>query len=311
VNTAAVLARPAAPHTPPAIGTDRVVVTVAWTALLTASALPQIVLGEVASGVGLWPIVLGQLTLLAGLLMAARSVTRLSSLVRPAQWLLAMAIGWHVVVGGVTHTDAWQNWQHGVPWVVRGAVVQVLLFTPTAFLVAFGPGRLGRKALRLCSGDETRHAAPSIYTARRRPSWRQLGWFWGIGITAGTATAMWFALGSRIDSLTVLVWSLPFIAVLAATNTFNEEFGYRNVPLAVLPAAVGTRSSVAMTGLLFGLAHYYGNPPAASGVALATFLGVLLAKSMIDTGGSRWAWRLHWLQDMVIFSFLTLAWEQL
>jgi membrane protease YdiL (CAAX protease family) len=89
----------------------------------------------------------------------------------------------------------------------------------------------------------------------------------------------------------VLVWSLPIIAVLAATNTINEEFSYRNVPLPVLPAAVGTRSSVAMTGLLFGLAHYYGNPPVASGVALAAFLGVLLAKSMIDTGGSQWAWR--------------------
>jgi membrane protease YdiL (CAAX protease family) len=71
---------------------------------------------------------------------------------------------------------------------------------------------------------------------------------------------------------------------------------------------IGIRQAMLATGLLFGLAHYYGNPPGASGVLLATFLGVFIAKSMIETGGSKWAWIIHWLQDMVIFSFLTVAW---
>jgi len=44
---------------------------------------------------------------------------------------------------------------------------------------------------------------------------------------------------------------------------------------------------LAATGLLFGLAHYYGNPPGASGVLLAAFLGMLLAESMIETGSSK------------------------
>jgi membrane protease YdiL (CAAX protease family) len=105
----------------------------------------------------------------------------------------------------------------------------------------------------------------------------------------------------------VLLWSLPLIAVLAATNTVNEEVGYRDVPLAVLPSVVGTRGALAATGLLFGLALFYGNPPSASGVLLAAFLGVLLVRSMLETGGSKWAWLIHWLQDMVIFSFLALA----
>ena len=104
---------------------------------------------------------------------------------------------------------------------------------------------------------------------------------------------------------------LPAVAVLALTNTVNEEFGYRNVPLAVLPSVIGTRGALAATGLLFGLAHFYGNPPGASGVLLAAFLGVLLAKSMLETGGSKWAWLIHWLQDVVIFSFLAVAWSNL
>jgi hypothetical protein len=32
---------------------------------------------------------------------------------------------------------------------------------------------------------------------------------------------------------------------------------------------------------------------------------------MVETGGSTWAWIIHWLQDMVIFSFLALAWSNL
>ena len=154
-------------------------------------------------------------------------------------------------------------------------------------------------------------ARAGLYTGGTRPAWRRLGTFWAVGITAGTATAMWFAVGSEVGDVSVLLWSLPAIALLAATNTVNEEFGYRNVPLAVLPPVTGTRGALAATGLLFGLAHYYGNPPAASGVLLAAFLGVLLAKSIVETGGSKWAWTIHWLQDVVIFSFLALAWGNL
>ena len=44
-------------------------------------------------------------------------------------------------------------------------------------------------------------------------------------------------------------------------------------------------------------------------VLLAAFLGYLLGKSMIETGGSRWAWLIHWLQDVIIFSFLVMGWS--
>jgi hypothetical protein len=222
-----------------------------------------------------------------------------------------MAAGWQMALGGLTATQAWHDWQHSVPWVARGVVVQASLFLPTLLLVVLGPGRLGRTALRLRAGDDRARAGAGIYTAGTRPAWCRLGTFWAVGITAGTATAMWFALGAKAGDATVLLWALPVIAVLAATNTLNEEFGYRNVPLAVLPPVIGTRGALGATGLLFGLAHYYGNPPGASGVLLAAYLGVLLAKSMVETGGSKWAWIIHWLQDVVIFSFLAAAWENL
>jgi hypothetical protein len=303
------------PGTSPALEADRsrrdvLVVSVFWAAVALASALPQIVLTEV-TGSAPWLLAVGQVAALLGLWAEVRRSLRLQALDAPLRWLVAMATGWHLVVGGLLGTQAWADWQHSVPWVARGTVVQVLLFVPTLLLVVLGPGRLGRAALRLRAGDDRARARAGVYTLGRRPTWRRLGTFWAVGITVGTATAMWLALGSRLDDVSVLLWSLPAIAVLAATNTVSEEFGYRNVPLAVLPPVLGPRAALAATGLLFGLAHYYGNPPGASGVALSAFLGVLLAKSMVESGGSTWAWVIHWLQDMVIFSFLALAWSNL
>jgi len=291
-------------------GADPLTRGVFWAALAVASALPQIVVAE-ATGKAPWLLGVGQVSALLVLLVAVRRSASLRVLDAPLRWLVAMAAGWHVVLGGLLSTQAWDDWQHSVPWVARGAVVQALVFVPTLLLVALGPGRLGRDALRLRAGEDRAPARADVYTAGARPTWRRLGAFWAVGITAGTATAMWFAVGSKAADPAVLLWSLPAVALMAATNTVNEEFGYRNVPLAVLPALLGTRGALAATGLLFGLAHYYGNPPGASGVLLAGFLGVLLAKSMIETGGSKWAWIIHWLQDMVIFSFLTVAWTNL
>ncbi len=292
------------------VSQDRAVAAMFWMALLLASGLPQILVTEL-TGRAPWQLALAQVLVLLTLLVAARRLRWLRVLDAPVRWLVAMAAGWHLVIGGLLDTQAWDDWQHSVPWVARGAVVQALLVVPTVLLVVLGPGRLGGAALRLQAGDDRVRARAGVYTGGSRPTWRRLGTFWAVGITAGTATAMWSALRPEVGEPSVLLWSLPAIALLAATNTVNEEFGYRNVPLAVLPAVTGVRGALGATGLLFGLAHYYGNPPAASGVLLAAFLGMLLAKSMVETGGSKWAWIIHWLQDVVIFSFLAAAWENL
>ena len=310
MTTHLVAARPS-PHSGTTGRTAQGTATVVWTLVLASSSLPQIVYSEATGrNAPLW-LALAQAGALLCVLAAGSWVKGCRRLSGTVLWLLAMVVGWNLVISGVTGTDDWATWQHQVPWVVRGAVVQLLLFVPTLLLVILGPGRLGRRELRLVTGDDDVAAGRGIYTAGASPSWRRLGWCWALLITLGTATAMTSALGSKAQDLATWAWSLPAIAVLAATNTVNEEFGYRNVPLAVLREAIGVRGAMLATGVLFGLAHYYGNPPGASGVLLAGFLGVLLAKSMIETAGSKWAWALHWLQDLVIFSFLAAAWSAL
>jgi CAAX prenyl protease-like protein len=262
----------------------------AWGALALGSALPLILWQELSGAPApLW-LLLAQAGALLALIFAPRRLPALEQLEGFVLWLLALAVGWHLVLGGVFAVPAWQEWQRGVPWVVRGAVVQVLVFVPTLLLVLFGVGRRSRRELRLAWGDGGASASPDPYTLWRRPAWRRLGSLWAVLISVGTLTAMLFAIPPEAGMLARLLPVLPVVLLLAAANTFNEEFQFRNVPLATLPALLGKAQALLLTGVYFGLEHYYGNPPAFSGVLLATFLGYLLGKSMLETGGSRWTW---------------------
>ena len=66
------------------------------------------------------------------------------------------------------------------------------------------------------------------------------------------------------------------------------------------------RPGEAEAGLLLGEGHYYGVPYGVVGVLLAGFLGWFLGKSMQETGGFVWAWLIHFLQDVIIFTFLLM-----
>ena len=280
----------------------------AWGALALGSAIPLILWQELSGNpVPIWLLIAQALALLA-LLFAAHRLPALRPFENLLRWLLCLAVGWHLILGGVFATSAWQEWQQDVPWVVRGAVAQALIFVPSLLLVFTGVGRRSLQDLRLSWGDGTATASPDPLTLWRRPAWRTLGPVWAVLISVGTLTAMFFAIPPEAGSLAKLLPVLPIVPLLAATNTLNEEFQFRNAPLATLPELFGKVQALLLTAVYFGLEHYYGNPPALSGVLLATFLGYLLGKSMLETGGSRWAWTIHWLHDVIIFSFLTMSW---
>jgi hypothetical protein len=59
--------------------------------------------------------------------------------------------------------------------------------------------------------------------------------------------------------------------------------------------------------LFFGIAHFYGVPYGFLGVGLATLNGWLLGKAMLETRGMFWAWWMHFLQDIVIFTFIAMG----
>jgi len=88
----------------------------AWGALAIGSALPLILWQELtgASEAPLW-LLFTQAGALLVLLLAARRLPGLDHLEGFVLWLLALAVGWHLILGGVFSIPAWQEWQQYLP----------------------------------------------------------------------------------------------------------------------------------------------------------------------------------------------------
>lgn len=100
--------------------------------------------------------------------------------------------------------------------------------------------------------------------------------------------------------LVALALALPFAAVNAAV----EEGIVRIALLEVTIDALGAARAAWLSGALFGAVHYFGVPGGLPGVAMAGFLGFVLARSVIETRGALGAWLVHFVQDVVIFTVL-------
>ena len=139
-------------------------------------------------------------------------------------------------------------------------------------------------------------------------SWFQIGRNFAVIVTGVTALAVLLpaALGGAAD-LGQLVGLLPFILLFALTNAIVEEAIFRFGLVATLAGHVSPGKIALLSGAIFGAIHFFGVPGGPLGVALAGFLGWLLAKSMLETRGVQWALTIHFLQDVVIFSAIFLV----
>lgn len=98
---------------------------------------------------------------------------------------------------------------------------------------------------------------------------------------------------------------LLILALLyALSNSFVEESITRLGVVVCLKDRLPHNQIALISGGLFGLVHYWGNPGGLPGVFLAFFLGWFLAKSILETKGIFWAWLIHFLQDIIIITAL-------
>ena len=97
------------------------------------------------------------------------------------------------------------------------------------------------------------------------------------------------------------------VLILASMNAFFEEVSFRSALLGPLREAVDQRQAVLLTAAFFGIAHYYGVPYGLAGVVMAGFLGWFLGKSMTEMKGLFWPWFIHFLQDVIVFSFMAIG----
>lgn len=134
-------------------------------------------------------------------------------------------------------------------------------------------------------------------------SWYKTGISYLLVITISTALFMYFSAG-KSTNWSNLIPLLPFVILFSLSNSFNEEIISRFAVVGLLDGHMKPVHIMWSAALIFGLIHYFGNPGGPVGMLMAGFLAWLLAKSIIETQGIGIAWGVHFVQDIVIYSFL-------
>jgi hypothetical protein len=287
----------------------RVIPVVAWIAVLGAS-VPKIILQEVfnfpvspnlqavmAAGVGILGLLL---SLLWADLRPLRQFFGLFLVLVGAEWL---------VYTRLDLLPAYRSWLNNPSFNVYMLAEQSLrLVVSLLIIAALLAFKRKFSAFFLVKGDLAAPVGPVKWLGTKDgETWRTFGRNFAVFLSLGTLAFLVIAGRPPLD---IVVKALPFfpaVLLAAALNAFNEEMTYKASFLSVLEDAAGRKQALLLMAAYFGIGHYYGIPYGIVGVAMATFLGWLLGKSMLETRGFAWAWFLHFLQDVLIFSFLAIG----
>ncbi len=176
-----------------------------------------------------------------------------------------------------------------------GVLLLARLLGPLSFKKFFGLGKLDApvEPVRLIG-----------LTPQPGESWLQVGRNFAFIITGVTFIFIYLQAirGNSIAAANLRY--LPWILVFSVTNAFTEEMITRFAVVSALDGLIPARYIYLVSAAIFGLVHYFGTPGGIAGVLMAGFMGWLLAKSIVECRGIAWAWLIHGLQDIVIFTGL-------
>jgi membrane protease YdiL (CAAX protease family) len=280
---------------------------IAWSAMLAASALPEI-LFQWGGTPPLW-LPLGQVALLLGaaVVFALSPVTR--GLCGFILALAALRLGWSVIMPAIAFSDTVARWAQGLDWGARLFLGRLLAVSGAlVMLITLIGSGLTRGDLFLRRGQLDALAQPEKVLWFRRPiPWTRFGT--QLLIIFGVVLPLFLIFTVRPDFAQAgRIWHfLPWGIAIALLNAANEEFQFRCVLLARLRESLRDKEAVLLTATLFGLGHYYGQPSGPIGVVMAGVAGWIWGKSMVETRGCAWAFCTHVVQDIVIFCFLAMA----
>ena len=137
--------------------------------------------------------------------------------------------------------------------------------------------------------------------------WSRFGWMSALAIGSGTLVFLTLGGTLQLSDVKYLPRVLPFIVLFAIMNAFYEEVFYRSAVISTLRNHLEKPDLIWLPAVFFGIGHFYGVPYGILGVVMATVLGWLLSKSMVETKGFFWPWFIHFVQDILIFSFMALG----
>jgi len=282
---------------------------IAWVIMLLVSMLPNIFWFELVNENTRW-LFWTKMALLAGLTISSFFWGVLKPL-RKYILILFFIFALEEIVSNLANLPLWQQWfgNGDAPFVVDMFGIQLrrlivtLLLVGVMFLLGYN-----RQQIFLKRGDLKAPIEPVRWLGFPKPDpWTRFGGQFAIYISLGTL--IFLILGGRPSGAQMLgvLPLLPAVLLFAAMNSFNEEFTYRSTLLAGLENVIGARQAILIAAAFFGIGHYFGVPYGIIGVIMASFLGWMMGKAMIETRGFFWAWFIHFLQDVMIFSFMAIG----
>jgi membrane protease YdiL (CAAX protease family) len=154
-------------------------------------------------------------------------------------------------------------------------------------------------------GDMGARSRPiKLLGIKETETWKSVGATFAVIISLMTGLFLFFASKNSLTAISLQSWIMAFgLSIpLACSNAFVEEVITR---WAIVESMAGRYVHYApwLSAAIFGSVHYFGTPGGLIGSMMAGFLGWLLARSIQDTGGIGWAWFIHFLQDVLIFTF--------
>jgi membrane protease YdiL (CAAX protease family) len=273
---------------------------IAWAAVI-GSTLPEIIWQESGHTIGFW-FATGESLLILLAALAAIWVRSLRPIVR---FLVAVAIlnfTWGYLSPALANLPAVRAVTDNASWGARLFLSRTFTLSG-AVLVIFtliGSGST-RHDLFLAWGNP---AAPAHPTHVR---WTWLGPIFIVVFALALAPYLYLTVHPNFRISDRIVRTFPWSLAVAALNAASEEFQFRSVLLAHLRGVFRPAENILLTAAFFGIGHYYGQPSGTLGVGMAAFAGWIWARSMIDTRGCVWAFVIHLVQDIVIFTFLAVG----
>ena len=280
---------------------------IAWGAVII-STLPDIIWQETGHQASFWITIIESLLILAAALLAIwipslRAVTR---------FLIAIALlnlAWDWISPALAGLSSVRAVTDNSSWGARLFLARTFTLSG-AVLVSFtliGSG-ITRRDLFLCLGNPAAPAQPIPFLGLRRPMpWTWVGPAFILVFAVFLAPYLYLTVFPNFSASGRIVRTFPWSIAVATLNAASEEFQFRSVLLAHLRGVFRPAETVLLTAVFFGLGHYYGQPSGPLGVLMAGFAGWIWARSMIDTRGGLWAFLIHMVQDMVIFTFLAVG----
>ncbi len=296
------------------VSSNTVLLVIAWIAVLLASSLAIFVWHELVGSVPFWLSWLhgiGLLVIFGLTLFDSRfKVLRSFVLILLAIFFLGFGGGWSFgLIPYIRSSSVWVEWESQAPWAISAITTHLLRLTPALAILSFLllSGR-NRKDLFLTKGKIDAPVEPSRLLGMKKPEpWTRTGTIFAVVFASVTLIYLIISTMQASQAIVITLPLIPVVILIALINAFNEEFTLRAAPISELWNILGKQQTLMMTTLFFGLGHFYGVPSGILGVLLSSFLGWFLGKSMLETKGFFWAWLIHFLPDIFIFSFFTFS----